>query len=56
MSLGLDAEVELGDDDVVVCSALGTTHSPCDPHVLPVPLPDDDIINKISMLRARVHP
>ena len=41
MSLGLDAEVELGVDEVMV---------------LPVLLPDDDIIHEIPMLRAWMQP
>ena len=55
-SLVLDAEVELGDDVAVVCPTLGATLSPCDRHVLPVPLPDVDIIDEMTVLIVRMHP
>ena len=55
-SLGLNAEDELGDDEAVVCPVLGATHSPCDPHVLPVPLPDDEAIDEMPMFTTRMRP
>ena len=49
-SLGLHADVELGHDEAVVCPTFCTAHGLCDPHILPVPLPDDDIVYQMPML------
>ena len=52
----MDTEVELGDDEAVVCPALGPAHGLGNTYVLPIPPPDDDIVDKMPVLRARVHP
>ena len=49
-SLRLDAEVELRDDEGVVCPTLRAAHRLSDSYVLPVLLPDDDIVNIFSAL------
>ena len=49
-SLGLHADVELGHDETVVCPTFCTAHGLGDPHILPVPLPDDDIVYQMPML------
>ena len=54
--LRLDSDVELGDDETVVYPAISAAHRLCHPHILPVPLPDDDVVNKMPVLRSRVHP
>ena len=48
-SLGLNANFKLGDDETVVCPALCAAHGLRNPHILPVPLPDDDIINEMPV-------
>ena len=55
-SFRLDSDVELGDDEAVVCPAISAAHRLRHPHILPVPLPDDDVVNKMPVLRTRVHP
>ena len=40
----------------MVSPALGTTHGLRDLHILPIPLPDDYIIDEVPMFGARVHP
>ena len=46
VSFRLDSDVELGDDEAVVCPAISTTHRLRHLHILPVPLPDDDVVNR----------
>ena len=55
-SFRLDSDVELGDDESVVCPTISAAHRLRHPHILPVPLPDDDVVNKMPVLRSRVHP
>ena len=52
----LDSDVELGDDEAVVCPAISAAHTLHHPHILHVPLPDDDVVNTMPALRSRVHP
>ena len=49
-------EVEFGDDEVVISPAVSVAHRLCHPHIPPVSCLDNDVVNKISMLRSRVHP
>ena len=55
-SFRLDSDVELGDDEAVVCPTITAAHRLRHPHILPVPLPDDGVVNKMPVLRSRVHP
>ena len=41
---GLQADVDLGHDKTVVCPTFCTAHGLGEPHILPVPLPGDDIV------------
>ena len=54
--LGLDEEVQSGDDQAVVRPAVRTTHSFGQLHVSPVLGPGDDIFNEMPVPRACVHP
>ena len=60
LSLGaclvLDADVELGDVEAVIGPALSATHGFGHSYILPVPLPDNDVIDEMPMLKTRVHP
>lgn len=49
-------EVEFGDDEVVISPAVSVAHRLCHPHIPPVSCLDNDVVNKMSMLRSRVHP
>ena len=49
-SLGLDRDLEFGDNEAVVCPALCTAHGLCDSYILPIPLPHDDIVDEMPML------
>ena len=52
----LDADFELGDNEAVIDPALSTTHGFCNSYILPVPLPDNDVIDEMPMRRTRMHP
>ena len=56
VSLVLDADVELGDNEAVIGPALSATHGFGHSYILPVPLPDNDVVDEMPMLRTRVHP
>ena len=51
-SLGQNAKLELRQDHPVIGPAVSTAHGLCHSHILPVPLPGDDVVNKMPMLRA----
>lgn len=55
-SLGLDKEVQLGDDQAMIRPAFCTTHGLRQSNVIPVLSPCDDIVIEMPMPRARVHP
>ena len=40
----------------MICPAFCTTHGPCDSHILPVSPSHDDIVDRMTVLRAVVHP
>ena len=40
----------------MVCLALSSVRGLHDMYILSVPLPDDDIVDEMSVLRARMHP
>ena len=53
---GPDVEVEFEEDESVVSPAICTAHGLCHSDILPVPSPDDDVINKMSVFTEWVHP
>ena len=53
---GLNMQLCLGDDKTMVCPTVRAAHCLGHSHVLPVLSPDDDIVNEMSVLGARVHP
>ena len=55
-SFWFDSDVEFADDEAVVCLTISAAHRLRHPHILSVPLPDDGVVNKMPVLRSRVHP
>ena len=43
-------------EEAVVCPAISATHGLGHLCILPVPLPDDDVVDEMPVLRVRVHP
>lgn len=56
MSLGLGIELEIENDESVVCPEFWAAHSLRDLYILLVPLSDDDIVNKMQMFVSWVYP
>ena len=40
----------------MVCPAFCTTHGLCYMDILPIPSPDNDVVYKMPVFAARVHP
>ena len=55
-SHGLDMQLCRGDDKTMVCPTVRAAHCLGHSYVLPVLSPDDDIVNEMLVLGARVHP
>ena len=55
-SYGLDVQIGFGDDEAVVCPTVRAIHGLGRSHVPPVLRPDDDVVDEMPVLRARVHP
>ena len=55
-SHGLNVQLCLGDDETMVCPAVRAALCLGHSHVLPVLSLDDNIVNEMPVLGARVHP
>ena len=51
----MDTDAELGYNEAVIDPALNATHEFVDSYILPIHLPDNDVIVEMPMLRTRVQ-
>ena len=51
----LDPEVNVGENQHVVCPSVSTTNGLCYPNICNVPGSSDDIVNEVPVLGPRLH-
>ncbi len=54
--LGFDTKIHFGGDKPMICPTLCSTHGLGRSDILPIPFPDNDVINEMPVLGTRMHP